>query len=73
MVFGLIKKHTVLGQTTLRDLQANHLSRFVKQQQKRTLDQDVKQQWRLTAAKLSSNRSVFALWQISLKFSDRGL
>ncbi|DBB13954.1 TPA: hypothetical protein ACH3X3_000933 [Trebouxia sp. C0006] len=34
---------------------ANHLSRFVKQQQKRTLDQDVKQQWRLTAAKLSSN------------------
>ncbi|DBA96523.1 hypothetical protein WJX77_003822 [Trebouxia sp. C0004] len=36
---------------------ANHLSSFVKQQQKRTLEQDVKQQWRLTAAKLSSSSS----------------
>ncbi|KAL0054344.1 hypothetical protein WJX82_007434 [Trebouxia sp. C0006] len=45
---------------------ANHLSRFVKQQQKRTLDQDVKQQWRLTAAKLSSNRwnqNFYPCWQ----------
>ncbi|KAL0032250.1 hypothetical protein WJX79_000755 [Trebouxia sp. C0005] len=36
---------------------ANHLSSFVKQQKKRTLEQDAKQQWRLNAAKLSSSSS----------------
>lgn len=71
-MFGLIKTHTVLGQPTLRALQANHLSSFVKQQKKRTLEQDAKQQWRLNAAKLSSSRSVLLCGKYLLRSINCG-